>query len=169
MDELNTQNEVLSAQMDALSAQKAALADKRAQINAAVELTSLNIKDCRLTAPLNGTILNRYFNQSELVNPGMPVFDLANLQEMEATIYVSLKRLSDIKLNQQVDVLIDGLDEAFPGNVKWIASEAEFTPKTILTEETRTSLVYAVNIRVNNNEQKLKIGMPVQVKIKAGH
>lgn len=165
LEDLKSQNDVLSAQQDAVTAQKSGLENKRNQINALIELCELNIKNCRLTAPLNGTILNRYFNMSEFVNPGKAVFELANLNIMEATIYVSLRRLANINLNQQVDVYVDGIDDNFPGKVHWIANEAEFTPKTILTEETRTSLVYAVKIQIDNSSGKLKIGMPVQVKI----
>jgi HlyD family secretion protein len=165
LDELTTQNDILKAQLQALSAQKSALYNKREQLLAGIALTNLNIKDSHLTAAENGIILNRYFNNSELVNPGMPVFELADLSVMDVTIYVPLNRLTSIKLNQNVQVEVDGVEEPFEGSVKWIASEAEFTPKTILTEETRTSLVYAVKIRVINSEGKLKIGMPVQVLI----
>jgi len=168
LDELTTQNDILKAQLEALSAQKSALYSKREQLLAGIALTDLNIKDSHLTAAHNGIILNRYFNNSELVNPGLPVFDLADLFAMDVTIYVPLTRLTSIKLNQNVQVKVDGVKESFEGTVKWIASEAEFTPKTILTEETRTSLVYAVKISVNNDEGKLKIGMPVQVLMNMG-
>jgi len=163
LDELNTQNAVLLAQRDAIKAQMQALQSKKQQLQAAISLTELNINDSRLKAPLNGICLNRYYNLSELVSPGLPIFELADLSKMDATIYVPLKRLTDIRLDQKVQVLVDGVQEKFQGTVKWIASEAEFTPKTILTEETRTSLVYAVKIRVNNEQGKLKIGMPVQI------
>lgn len=165
LDELTTQHDVLSAQLEALKAQKKALQNKKEQLIAGIELTDLNIKDSRLFSPVDATILNRYFNESELVNPGMPVFELANLNHLDAIIYVSLKRLTNVKLGQKVEVLVDGIDESFEGMIQWIASESEFTPKTILTEETRTSLVYAVKIRVDNSDGRLKIGMPVQVRI----
>jgi len=168
LDELTTQNDILKAQLEALNAQRSALYNKRKQLEAGIALTDLNIKDSHLTAANSGIILNRYFNNSELVNPGMPVFDLADLSAMDVTIYVPLTRLTSIKLNQNVQVEVDGVESPFDGSVKWIASEAEFTPKTILTEETRTSLVYAVKIRVNNSEGKLKIGMPVQVLMNMG-
>ena len=165
LNELTTQHDVLSAQLEAIKAQKRALQNKREQLVAGIELTDLNIRDSRLLAPVEGTILNRYFNKSELVNPGMPVIELANLNYLDAIIYVSLTRLVNVKLNQKVQVLVDGIEESLEGTVQWIASESEFTPKTILTEETRTSLVYAVKIRVDNIQGKLKIGMPVQVLI----
>lgn len=169
IDELNTQNDILKAQQEAIKANRSALSSKQEQLSATLGLTDLNLRDCRIRAPGDGTILNRFFNKSELVNPGMLVFEMANLNVMEATIYVSLKRLSQIKLNQNVKIKLDGLEEVFEGSIKWISSEAEFTPKTILTEETRTSLVYAVKVQADNPQGKLKIGMPVQVLINMEH
>lgn len=166
LDELHTQNDILKAQLDAIKASRSALSSKQEQLNTAINITDLNLADSKIRAPLNGTILNRFYNESEIVNPGVPVFELANLNIMEATIYISLDRLSQIKLNQRVSIKLDGLDEDFEGIIKWISSEAEFTPKTILTEETRTSLVYAVKVQIDNVGGKLKIGMPVQVLIK---
>lgn len=165
LDELMTQNEVYKSQIEAAKAGIDALADKRKQVKAAIALTGLNLKDSRIKAPVNGMILNRYHNLKELVNPGMVLFDVANLDEMDATIYVPLADLNRVKLNQSVTVQVDGIEEDLTGKVTWIASEAEFTPKTILTDETRTSLVYAVKIRIDNQDGRLKIGMPVDVLI----
>jgi HlyD family secretion protein len=60
-------------------------------------------------------------------------------------------------------VIVTGVNDSYTGTVVWIASEAEFTPKTILTRETRDTLVYEVKIRVHNPLGELKIGMPVDV------
>ncbi len=163
VDELQAQNDILKDQIEALNANYSALTSKEEQLAAALDLTKLNLKDSQILSPLEGTILNRFLNVSELVNPGIPVFEIADLRTMEATIYVSLTRLSQIRLNQNVKIMLDGSEEIFEGRIKWISSEAEFTPKTILTEETRTSLVYAVKVSAENPQGKLKIGMPVQV------
>ena len=165
LDDLTTQKEVLEAQLESVLANRAALDDKRKQIDAAIQITQLNLKDSHVTAPVNGTILNRYHNLKELVNPGMVLFDMADVSVMDATIYIPLSELNRVRLNQKVSVKVDGISNNLEGTVYWIASEAEFTPKTILTEETRTSLVYAVKIRINNTDGKLKIGMPVDVLI----
>ena len=82
---------------------------------------------------------------------------------MKVTIYVSTNELSHTKIGNQADIKVDGVDELMKGTITWISSESEFTPKTILTEETRTTLVYAVKIAVSNPDGILKIGMPVDV------
>jgi HlyD family secretion protein len=73
--------------------------------------------------------------------------------------------LPHIKTGQEVEVHPDGTSDHLPGTISWINSKAEFTPKTILTEETRTSLVYSVKVRIKNDERILKQGMPVTVQL----
>jgi HlyD family secretion protein len=82
---------------------------------------------------------------------------------MEVRIYVPLKKLAELKIGQTVSVKVDGLSQTLAGKISWIAAEAEFTPKTILTAETRTTLVYAVKVKIANTQGVLKIGMPVEV------
>jgi HlyD family secretion protein len=65
-----------------------------------------------------------------------------------------------------VEVLIDKNaeeNESLKGTVRWIASEAEFTPRMIQTKEERVTQVYAVEVQVQNPAGKLKIGMPGEV------
>ena len=78
LDELTTQNEVLKSQIESVKASIDAMSDKRAQINAAINLTKLNLNDSRIVAPVNGIILNRYRNLKELVGPGSVMFDVAD-------------------------------------------------------------------------------------------
>ena len=165
VDQLQTQVDVLKAQLDEINTNKKVIQSKRQQLQAAMEITSLNLKDARLLAPINGLVINRFVDLYESVAPGAPLLEIADLSTLKATIYVPLTKLNKIKLGQKARIKVDGLQETFTGKVVWIASEAEFTPKTILTEETRTSLVYAVKIEVPNPQQKLKIGMPVEVEL----
>jgi len=82
--------------------------------------------------------------------------------------YISEPQLSEIELQQKVNVLIDGINEdkiMFEGIVIWISSEAEFTPKIIQTREERVNLVYAIKVRVKN-DGRIKIGMPGEVRFR---
>jgi len=163
LDELKMQVDVLRAQQEGLQAQKQTLAAKKEQLTAAMEVTRLSLKDTHINAPISGVVLNKFINAYELAAPGMALLELADLSQMKATVYMPLTDLHDIKLGQKATVHIDGSKQKFSGHIIWIASEAEFTPKTILTKETRTTLVYAVKVLVDNPEGILKIGMPVEV------
>ena len=81
-----------------------------------------------------------------------------------------LLELADVKLGQSVAVGFDaaGGRQSLPGTVSWIAGEAEFTPTPIQTRDERADLVYAIKIRVPNDERRLKIGMPVDVELRPG-
>ncbi|MPN23667.1 hypothetical protein SDC9_171060 [bioreactor metagenome] len=82
--------------------------------------------------------------------------------------YITADQLTQIKLGQKVKVLADfGEDDQkeYAGQISWISSKSEFTPKTIQTRDERANLVYAVKIRVKNDGY-LKIGMYASVLFK---
>lgn len=163
VDDLETQLHAAEAEISAATASLSALRSRQAQIGAGQELVRRKMRDAEIVSPLDGRVLVRYTDAGELLAPGSPVCEIADLTDLWTKIYVSETELSAVKLGQYVKVHIDGSDDVLAGTVSWISSTAEFTPKTILTEETRTSLVYPVKVRVPNQQQLLKIGMPVTV------
>ncbi len=166
MDELETENSVLKSQLAGLKSNRKMINNKISQAENALKLALLDLDDSSIKATMNGMIINRYIEPGELVNVGKTLFDLADLERMEAVIYVPFAKLNQVVLGNKANIFVDGVESPFEGEVSHIASEAEFTPKTILTEETRETLVYAVKVSVPNPELKLKIGMPVDVVIK---
>jgi HlyD family secretion protein len=86
---------------------------------------------------------------------------------MTLRAYISGSQLSQVRLGQQVKVLVDeGADKSkeIPGTITWISDKAEFTPKTIQTKEERANLVYGMKVKVKNDGY-LKIGMYGEVKL----
>jgi HlyD family secretion protein len=166
VDDLRTQLDAADSELAAAQAALAGLRSKRAQIEAGGNLVRKQQRDARILAPLSGRVLVRYAETGELLGPGSPVFDVADFTDMWTRIYVSTAQLPHIRLGQEVSVSVDGVDTTLDGTVRWISDKAEFTPKTILTEETRTALVYAVKVSVTNRDEMLKIGMPVTVEIR---
>jgi HlyD family secretion protein len=127
----------------------------------------LQLRDAVIRAPIRGVVLTKYVNKGEFVSPGTLIAEVADLTRLKALIYLPLAELAKIKIGQNVNVFIDGIQKPISGTITWVAAEAEFTPKTILTKETRTTLVYAVKVKVNNSDGRLKIGMPVDVQLVA--
>ncbi|MBN2424914.1 MAG: efflux RND transporter periplasmic adaptor subunit [Calditrichaceae bacterium] len=164
-DELETKVKVFEAQITGIRSQLKAAESKKQQIHAAIDITKLNLRDSRIVSPIDGIIINKFRHQGELVGQGMPILEAADLSEMNVMIYVSFADLSKIKIGQEVEVIAGEDEKTMKGRIKWISSESEFTPKTILTKEVRTTLVYAVKVAVPNGEGILKIGMPVDVRI----
>jgi len=131
-----------------------------------VRQVSDNIQKCYIKNPLNGIILSKLALQGEIVTFGKPVYTVADLSTLDLKVFISGAQLPEVKLNQNVKVLIDGGDDnikSLKGELVWISENAEFTPKIIQTREERVKLVYAIKVRVVN-DGSLKIGMPGEVK-----
>ena len=124
-----------------------------------------NLDKTKITNPVEGVILVKYKEAHELASIGMPLYKIGNLNEMYLKIYISADQLDDIKIGQQVEVLIDKDKESnhkLTGKISWISAKSEFTPKNIQTKEERIDQVYAVKVLVKN-DGKIKIGMPGEV------
>ena len=125
------------------------------------------LKKCHITSPITGTILEKYAEQGEFAFIGKPLFKVADVDQMYLRAYITSAQLAKVKVGQRVKVFSDyGTDtrKSYDGTVTWISSRAEFTPKTILTDDERADLVYAVKIAVKNDGY-IKIGMYGEVKL----
>ena len=119
------------------------------------------LRKCRITAPVSGTVLTKYAEAGEFTSAGKPLFKVADLDRVYLRAYVTSARLSEIRLGQQVRVFSDygsGHVREYPGTVTWISDRSEFTPKNIQTADERKNLVYAVKVAVDN-DGLVKLGM----------
>lgn len=116
--------------------------------------------------PATGTVITKYAEAGEMTAAGKALYKIADLSVMTLRAYITGDQLSQIKLNQQVQVLVDNGAKnyrTYNGTISWISDKAEFTPKTIQTKEERANLVYAIKVKVKNDGY-LKIGMYGEVK-----
>lgn len=139
---------------------------RRDQATAQMAQLQKKVNDCTITAPIGGTIVNRFVETGELVTPGAAVARIADLREMEVNIYVAETVLPRIQLNQRATVVVDAFPERqFEARVVFLSPTAEFTPKNIQTKDERIKLVFAVKLKVQNAEGSLKAGLPADVTI----
>lgn len=168
VDDLGYQIAVLQKQIRALRDQLASsnrsLSEQSLAVGSQISQVEEQIADAAITAPLAGTILQRYCEQGEYATPGKPLYKIADLGEMTLRAYITAEQYNQLRVGQQVSVSIDGQDKTYEGKVTWIASKAEFTPKTIQTKDERANLVYAIKVKVQN-DGLIKIGMYGEVKI----
>lgn len=130
------------------------------------DLIRKNIEDCTIKSPVDGIVSKKFVETGEYITPGAAVIKISDLQKVDLYIYVTEVELGKVKLGQKADVTIDTYkDKVYKGEVIFISPEAEFTPKSIQTEEERTKLVYAVKISIPNSEFDLKSGMPADAKL----
>jgi len=169
LDDANTRVEVLQARIDAqksaLSTSSNALTEQGGTVEVQLAQVEDQLRKCRIVNPVAGTVLVKYVEPFEMTAQGRPLYKIADLDNLYIRVYVSETQLSQIKLGQKVEVLIDADRKEFKkyeGTISWISSKAEFTPKIIQTKEERVTLVYAVKVLVKNDGY-LKIGMPGEV------
>lgn len=125
------------------------------------------MRKSRITAPITGTVLQKYAEQGEYATPGRPLFKMANLDDIYLRCYFTASQLAHIRIGQEVTVIADfGGNEQYEyaGKIVWIAQESEFTPKSIQTQDSRANLVYAVKIAVKN-DGRLKLGQYGEVRL----
>ena len=172
LDDATNQVKVLQRQLDAqissLSTSTRALDKQTAATDVQMSQLRDMLQKCHIVTPTQGTVLEKYVERGEFVAVGKPLFKLADVQQMYLRAYVTSAQLQNIRLGQQVKVFADYGNQQrkeYPGTVSWISSRSEFTPKTILTDDERADLVYAVKIAVKNDGY-LKIGMYGEISLK---
>ena len=133
------------------------------------QMADLRVQWCSIVSPLAGTVLTKYNEPGEWVNPGTKVFTLADLREVWCLIYVP--QPDPIKLSYGFTLkasLAEDPGKIFEGKVTHINDQAEFTPKNVQTEKERSNLVYAVKVTFPNPEGLLKPGMTLEVQMPKG-
>lgn len=163
LDDISAHVSLLQKQLDS-SLQSMQQTNKQiereiAQINLQAQILQDTINKARVSAPQNGVVLEKYAFGGEIATPNKPLFKIADLATLRLKAYFIDTDITRIKLGDKVEVVSDyGTgSRAYEGVVSWIASNAEFTPKTIMTKDERKNLVYAVKIDVVN-DGFLKIG-----------
>ena len=169
----DTQNQVrvlqkqLDAQISALNTQLSTLNSQQKTTDVQVSQLQDQLCRCHIITPTKGTILEKYVERGEFVTTGKPLFKIADTEDMYMRAYVTSIQLQNIKLGQKVKVFADYGDnqkKEYDGTISWISSRSEFTPKTILTDDERADLMYAVKVDIKN-DGFVKIGMYGEVKL----
>lgn len=165
LDDATSQVKVLQKQLDAQISSLRTNTQTLDKQTLAADVQKEQLRDmlrkCHIVTPIKGTVLEKYVEQGEFVSVGKPLFKMADTEAMYLRAYVTSAQLQNIKLGQKVKVFADygaGQRKAYDGTISWISSRSEFTPKTILTDDERADLVYAVKVAIKN-DGFVKIGM----------
>lgn len=131
-----------------------------------------NLADTRLYAPEDGIIMTRIQEPGAIVEPSNPIYTMAKTKPVWVRAYIPETNLANIKYGMKAKVLTDTTNpktekpREYTGWVGYISPVAEFTPKTVQTEDLRTDLVYRVRIYIYELDEYLRQGMPVTVVFK---
>src|SRR4051812_31233407 len=153
LDDMNEQIDVMRRQMEVTQQQIAVQRNNTATQNRSVLSESAplqrqvaqveeQLSKARIENPVSGTVITKYAEQGEMTSPGKALYKIADLSTLTLRAYLTGAQLSQIKLGQQVEVLVDNGAEKYRnynGTIYWISDKAEFTPKTIQTKEERAN------------------------------
>jgi len=166
LDQAERDYRVLGAQIDAARAQQQSIGREVSSGEARVAQITERLGKSHIENPEKGTVLATFTRAGEIVQPGQPLYRIANLDTLTFRAYVAESQLSSLKIGGRVLVHVDTGDGKLAsrsGTVTWISSKAEFTPTPVQTRDERADLVYAVKVRVENSGGLLKIGMPADM------
>jgi HlyD family secretion protein len=164
--------EVAQAALEALEAgpteEEVAVAQAEvAKAEAALGVLKVQLEKLTLRSPTGGLVTGRTVQVGEMAVPGASLMTVADLGAVTLTVYIPEDEIGRVKVGQAVEVSVDSFPgKVFEGQVSYIASEAEFTPKNVQTQKERVNMVFAVKVKVPNPEHELKPGMPADAVIK---
>ena len=133
-------------------------------LKASLSFLKIRLADMTLTSPSAGVIQNRILEPGEMASANRPVVTMALTDPKWVRAYVPEPDLGRINLGMKAEILSDSFpNQKFEGWIGFISPVAEFTPKTVETEDLRTKLVYEVRVYVHDSKDLLRLGMPVTV------
>ncbi|HSD17902.1 MAG TPA: HlyD family efflux transporter periplasmic adaptor subunit [Thermomonas sp.] len=119
-----------------------------------------------LISPADAVVRSRLLEPGDMATPQRPVFALALTDPKWVRVYVSEVDLGRVHPGMAARVTTDSQpDHPIDGKVGYISSVAEFTPKSVQTEDLRTSLVYEVRVVVADPKDALRLGQPATVRL----
>jgi HlyD family secretion protein len=146
-------------QIDAGRARAAAAAARVAQLEQ-------QVKDATITSPVAGVVTEKIAEQGELLPVGAGLCVVTDLDDAWLTVYLTEPDLARVRLGQEAEVRTDD-GQTRQGKVRYVSSEAEFTPKNVQTRDERVKLVFKMKIGLDNHDGLFKPGMPAEARLKA--
>lgn len=129
------------------------------------DLLLVDVERHETRAPVDGIVDSRLFELGERPSIGQPMLILLPGEQPHARIYVPEESRVNTRVGDDAKVFVDGIDEVLSGRVRWVASEAMFTPYFALTERDRGHLTYEAKVDIDINGARLPDGVPVEVEL----
>ncbi len=166
--QMNVTRQQIEVQQNNVATQNRSVLSEKTPLAKRQDQLQDQIHRAGIVNPITGTVITKYAMQGEITTAGKALYKIADLSTITLRAYITGTQLSQIKLNQTVNVLVDDGPDKYQhhtGTITWISDKAEFTPKTIQTKDERADLVYAIKIKVKN-DGSMKIGMYGEVSFK---
>jgi HlyD family secretion protein len=166
---LDQRQQQLDGANAALRAAKAKVVEARHTYEATahdVELDKVNIADNTLVAPKDGRIQYRIANVGEVLPAGGKVFSMLDVSYVYADVYLPTKEAGKVKIGADARIVLDAYQKVpIPAKVTFVATQAQFTPKTVETKDERDTLMFRVRVKIDperlrTRAEKVRSGLP---------
>jgi HlyD family secretion protein len=149
-------------------AELVSLDTQRREAVARVTQAQSAVDDLRVASPIDAVVTSRFANVGEVVNAGMPLYELVDLDRLYLKVYVPEREIGKVRRGLPARIYSDAFPQApLDATVRYIASRAEFTPKEVQTPDERTKLVYEVRLYLDRNpNHRLTPGVPADAVIR---
>ena len=125
----------------------------------------VDVERHRLTAPVDGIFDSRLFEVGERPPSGQPVAVILGGRQPYARVYIPERLRAHVRPGNGARVSVDGMDTPIAGRVRWVAHEPAFTPYFALTERDRGRLTYLAKIDIDDQQERLPDGVPIEVEL----
>lgn len=166
--ELDLRQSQLRAAQAAGEAAAAGLDEAKAATDAAradVARIQSSLDDAVLTAPRRGRVEYKLVQSGEVVAAGAPIVTLLDLSDVYMTVFLPAQAAGSLAIGDEARIILDPApDYVVPATVSFVASDAQFTPKTVETQDEREKLMFRVKLQIASSllkqyEAQVKIGV----------
>ena len=164
-DDFKHQYNLARLQLAELETQIKAIPSERAALNAKLASIVEKFKKHWILSPIDGQVIDKFVQRGEVIGPGTPLAQMTDPQKMHVYLYWPIEFLNDFKIGEIVSLHTDGSEGEIEGKIVWVSPKSEFTPKIVQSKENRAQLVYQVRIEIENQQGKLKIGQPIEIRL----
>jgi HlyD family secretion protein len=130
---------------------------------ASVDALEQRLNHYVLETPLAGEVVQVYIRPGEVVGVGTSIVALADTSHPYADVFVPQGKVAEFAVGREVYVKVDSLDASVRGEVEWLGSQVEFTPRFLFSEQERPNLVIRVRVRIDDADRRLRAGVPAFV------
>jgi len=161
----SVRQQLLALRRGARSQEIDAAEARLAAASAAIVALDARLERFTLEAPAIGAVTDRHVSVGEVVAPGTPAFTVADLDHPFVDVFVPEGRMRQMRIGARGTVRVDGVREALPARVEFVASQTEFTPRFLFSDRERPNLVLRVRVRIDDPRHLLHAGVPAFVEL----
>lgn len=158
-----------AAAQAAISQAKSNVVSAKSAVEAAqatIQRIKADINDSVLKAPRDGRVQYRVAQPGEVLSPGGVVLNMVDLTDVYMTFFLPTEQAGRVALGAEARLVLDAAPQyVVPAEISFVADVAQFTPKTVETEEERQKLMFRIKARIapdllREHLHQVKTGLP---------